>query len=345
MAKLVFKQDLGKLLEQWARVYRVLVPLREKESTHFARWDGKDTSFLAWYRNTAIPPKESFLPNLEELFRYQKGQDGYQLEVPPVDNQPRLVFAIRACDASALSLLDKAFQDGVADPYYLPRRQNTLLVGLTCTRPYDTCFCTSLGGEPAGTRNMDIMLTDIGEAYLIEVASENGAALLAKTTGLTEANAAAPLKAKATRDAARTKVTRQVNISDIDKRLLAVFEDKEFWQQVAAKCTSCGTCTFLCPTCYCFDMVDVAAKGSGRRQRCWDSCQFTIYTQMPAENPREEKWRRVRQKVAHKYEFFPMLFGTIGCTGCGRCIRQCPVNWDISQVVNLIPNQVAEISR
>ena len=52
------------------------------------------------------------------------------------------------------------------------------------------------------------------------------------------------------------------------------------------------------------------------------------------ENPRHYKWERVRQKVHHKFEYFPLNFGVIACVGCGRCIRQCPVNWDITEVLN-----------
>ena len=93
----------------------------------------------------------------------------------------------------------------------------------------------------------------------------------------------------------------------------------------------------LCPTCYCFDINDELVRGEGTRFRSWDSCGFPVYTKMPMENPRLEKWRRVRQKVCHKFEFYPMTFNVIACTGCGRCIRLCPVNWDITQVLESVP--------
>ena len=103
---------------------------------------------------------------------------------------------------------------------------------------------------------------------------------------------------------------------------------------------SCGICTFLCPTCYCFDINDELSGGCGARFRSLDSCSFPIYTRMPMENPRTEKWRRVRNKVCHKYEFYPMSFDVIACTGCGRCIRLCPVNWDITQTLSSLPAEV-----
>jgi sulfhydrogenase subunit beta (sulfur reductase) len=340
MANKTNKKDIGKFLEQWAKEYSVYVPTLEKDSTEMKKWDGKDTSFLDWYRNTRIPPKSVFFPIVEEMFHYNKGKEGYQIETPIAAKDKILIFGIRPCDAAALSLLDVAFKEGYEDPYYQERRKNAVLVGLTCTKPYDTCFCTSLDSGPSEKNNVDIMLTDMGDDYFVEAITEKGKELIAKTTGLASANEADQAKAKAAVEAAYRKVTRQVKAKEAVKKLQDNFENKEFWEKVSTKCVSCGICTFLCPTCFCFDITDETEKGRSKRVRCWDSCQFSTYTRMPMENPREEKWRRVRQKVCHKYAFFPMSYDNkIACTGCGRCIRLCPVNWDITQVINNVPEK------
>ena len=132
-------------MNQWSQEFDVFVPSKEGDSSKMIRWDGTDTSFLEWYRNTVIPPKACLFPGMEEMFRFHKDKDGYQLEVPSLDNQKQLVFGIRPCDANALAILDKVFEDAYEDPYYLSRRKNTLLVGLGCTNPGESCFCTSLG--------------------------------------------------------------------------------------------------------------------------------------------------------------------------------------------------------
>ncbi|MBN1368160.1 MAG: 4Fe-4S dicluster domain-containing protein [Dehalococcoidales bacterium] len=340
MANKINKKDIGKYLEQWAKEYSVYVPTSEKDTTEMKKWDGKDTSFLDWYRNTRIPAKNIFFPLIEEMFHYAKDKEGYHLETPGPVNDKKLVFGIRPCDAAALALLDIAFKEGYEDPYYLEKRQNAILVGLACTKPYDTCFCTSLDSSPADSKNVDIMLTDTGDYYFVEAVTDKGKALLAKTSGLETANEADQAKAVASVEAACQKVTRQVKAKEAVKKLQANFEDKEYWEEISTKCVSCGICTFLCPTCFCFDIIDETEKGKSKRVRCWDSCQFSTYTRMPMENPREEKWRRVRQKVCHKYAFFPMSYDNkIACTGCGRCIRLCPVNWDITQVLNNIPEK------
>jgi len=337
MAEKISKKDIGKLLSQWNQEFAVFVPSKEGDSTKMARWDGEDTSFLDWYRNTVIPPKASFLPSLEEMFRFQKDKGSYQLELPVSDGQKQLIFAIRPCDANAVAILDMTFKDGYEDPYYLSRRKNTLLVGLGCTNPGESCFCTSLGSDPFDSTNVDIMLSDIGDEFLIEGVTKAGKELIARTGGLEEATEADDAKAKEVKEASYRKVTRKIDTKDIGEKLLASFENEDYWERVAAKCISCGICTLLCPTCYCFDINDELVKQEGTRIRSWDSCAFPIYTKMPMENPREKKWHRVRQKVCHKYEFYPMNFDVIACTGCGRCIRLCPVNWDIAQTIDSVP--------
>lgn len=335
--KKIKKQDLTKLLEQWQKEFTVFIPSRENGAAEMVVWDGKDAGFLDWYRNTVIPPKANFLMNIEKLFGFRKEAGSFKLETPAAEEQKQLIFGIRPCDARAIAIIDMVFKDAYEDKYYLSRRENSLLIGMGCLRPYDSCFCTSLGLGPAEAKDVDIMLTDIGDYLVIEEITDKGKELVANTNDLEEADQEDATRTAEAKDNAATKVTRKIDTREIAARLPRAFENKEFWEKVSAKCISCGICTFLCPTCYCFDINDELLKGDGTRYRNWDSCSFPVYTKMPAENPREEKWRRVRQKVNHKYEFYPMLFDIIACTGCGRCIRLCPVNWDITQTLSGLP--------
>jgi ferredoxin len=335
--KKVKKQEIAKLLGQWQKDFTVFVPSKESGTAEMAVWDGKDTGFSDWYRNTVIPPKANFLLNMEKLFGFRKDGGSYKLETPAAGDRQQLIFGIRPCDAKAIAIIDMVFKDAYEDKYYLSRRQNSLLIGLGCLKPYDSCFCTSLGFGPAAAADVDVMLTDIGDSLIIEEVTDKGRELVAKTNDLEEAGKEDLNRAAEVKDSAARKVTRKIDTKEIASRLPAAFENKEFWEKTAAKCVSCGICTFLCPTCYCFDINDEMLRGNGARYRNWDSCSFPVYTRMPAENPREEKWRRVRQKVNHKYSFYPVLFDTIACTGCGRCIRLCPVNWDITHTLSGLP--------
>jgi sulfhydrogenase subunit beta (sulfur reductase) len=337
--KTINKKDIAQLLSEWSQEFSLFVPWRDEGAAKWARWDGKDTSFLDWYRNTVVPPKANFLPPVEEMFRFHKDREGYHIELPPSDGHQQLIFGIRPCDAKALAMLDMTFNDLYEDPYYLSKRSNTVLVGLGCTNPYDSCFCTSLGSSPTDSTDVDLMLTDIGAKFLVEEITDKGKALMANVSLAEEATEADEARAKAAREAAYNKVTRQLDTTDIGQKLLANFDNQDYWEKIAAKCISCGICTFLCPTCYCFDINDELVKNRGERFRSWDSCAFPLYTRMPVENPRLEKWRRVRQKVCHKYEFYPISFKVVACTGCGRCIRLCPVNWDITQALASLPTE------
>jgi sulfhydrogenase subunit beta (sulfur reductase) len=340
MAKKLSKKDIAQLLKTWSQQFAVLAPSRASGVVEMAEWDGKDTSFLDWYRNTVVPPKASFLPPMEEMFRFKKGEEGYNIEPPDKNGRKQLLFGIRPCDARAMAILDMTFEDAYKDPYYLEKRKNTVLVGLGCTNPCESCFCTSMGTSPTDPTNVDIMLIDIGDSFLIEEVTDKGKELIAKTKGLKEAAQSDEAEAEKSKETLYNKVVRKLDTAGIKDRLRDSFDDEKFWEKTAAKCISCGICTLLCPTCYCFDINDETDKGEGTRFRSWDSCGFSVYTKMPMENPRSEKWRRVRQKVCHKYEFYPMAFDVIACTGCGRCIRLCPVNWDITQVIESVPEKV-----
>jgi sulfhydrogenase subunit beta (sulfur reductase) len=337
MAKKVAKKDIAQLLKGWSQQFKVLAPSRASGVAELAPWDGKDTSFLEWYRNTVIPPKASFFPPMEPMFRFSKSEEGYRIEPPSQNGQKQLLFGIRPCDARAMTILDMTFADGYQDPYYLEKRKNAVLVGLGCTNPCQSCFCTSMGTGPTDATNVDLMFIDIGDSFLIEEITDKGKGL---TKSLKEAAKADEAEAEKSKETAYNKVVRKLDTTGIKDKLLESFEDEGFWEKTAAKCISCGICTLLCPTCFCFDINDEAVKGEGTRFRSWDSCGFALYTKMPMENPRQEKWRRVRQKVCHKYEFYPMAYDVIACTGCGRCIRLCPVNWDITQVIESVPERV-----
>jgi sulfhydrogenase subunit beta (sulfur reductase) len=337
--KKVARANLHSLLKEWSQEYSLFTPQQLTDGkVKMEAWDGENLDFLQWYRNTDIAPKSAFLPAMEEMFRISKEKNNhYQIEPTPPLTEKRLFFGVRPCDARALAIIDPNFHGVYEDPYYLPRRRNSLIVGLACTEPYDSCFCTSLGGGPDDKSAVDIMVTAIGDEYFIESVTPAGGALLEKSTALNEAGPAEIALAETCLKKSQARITRKLDTTGLSQRLMAVFENKEYWERIAAKCVSCGICTLLCPTCYCFDINDEIKQGKGQRMRSLDSCSFPVYTKMPAENPRTEKWRRVRNKVYHKYVFYPMNCNAIACTGCGRCIRLCPVNWDIQEVLAATP--------
>lgn len=281
-------------------------------------WDGG---------RTVVSPKTWLFPATEVIMEIEKGSDGVALREPPL-NEEQVLFAVRPCDARALRSLDAMLVDHApSDIYYARRRRQTTLVGLACHQPLPDCFCTSTGGAPNDSRDMDVMLHETDGGYLVQVVTERGASLV---DGLAaEETERTPSPA--------TEFRTQVSVPE-PGAWLAHFDDA-YWARLADRCLSCRICTYVCPTCRCFDVRDdVAAAGSGvthiRRLRAWDACLAQTYRRAAGgHDPRPLKAQRLRNRFYCKFLYAPQDFGAVGCVGCGRCIAACPVNIDISEVL------------
>jgi ferredoxin len=242
----------------------------------------------------------------------------------------QVILGIRACDARALQLLDGVFNSGEQqDPYWSLKRERTTLIALGCASPGATCFCTTVGSGPFDNRGVDVMLTDLGTAYLIDVQNEKGEKLFGQLPDASQSQVDAALEVQST---ATGGMNRPFETDGIKEKLYGLF-DSPFWFEVQESCLGCGVCTFLCPTCHCFDIVDETQRSE--RVRNWDTCMFRIYSQEASgHNPRPTNTERTRQRIMHKYAYFLENHGDIGCTGCGRCVRYCPVNLDIRDIVH-----------
>jgi sulfhydrogenase subunit beta (sulfur reductase) len=276
------------------------------------------------YANSVVPPKNLFLPQTECLFAFRRDRGSIVLEATGGLERERVLFGIRPCDARSLLLLDKVFNGDLEDTYYQEKRRGTVLVGLACpSPPQGTCFCTSLGIDPLSPEGVDILLTDLGDRYLVEVATEKGEELV---EGLSLAIA----------EGEKPKGEKGKSLEGIVEKIGSLWED-EYWRELSRRCLGCGVCTYLCPTCRCFDLTDVGSTLGGRRFRCWDSCMFADFTRMASGvNPRPTGKERVRQRYFDKFSYFPEQYGVLGCVGCGRCSHYCPVGIDIKTIINEI---------
>jgi ferredoxin len=283
------------------------------------------------FKNTTVPPKELMFPQTETLFKFRLGQTDIE---PTVPEARRVVLGIRPCDAQAYSIVDRLYGWDYPDPYYQKRRDNTTLVGLACDDPCSNCFCPSLGGGPASEENVDAIMFDLDELFYLKTVTDKGEELAKAMGGVLEAAGDAEKKAAAKQaEEALGKINRSIDTAGIPEKLPSLY-DHPFWEQFSERCLGCGICTFLCPTCHCFDIQDEAEAFDARRARMWDTCMFSEYSlHTSGHNPRPTRKERTRNRISHKYSYFPEKFDVIACVGCGRCINHCPVNIDILDIL------------
>jgi formate hydrogenlyase subunit 6/NADH:ubiquinone oxidoreductase subunit I len=337
--QVIEKSAIAGFLDGLLETYCIFAPVEREGVLGFERLSSSDAIVLD-ARNTRQAPKEVFFPRSETLFTYQ---DGTVTPVPPVE-ETRVVLGIRPCDARSAILLDKVF-DGpeYQDPYYVNRRRNTVLVGFACGDPLSTCFCTAVGGGPFSAEGLDLLWTDLGERYLVEAITERGEALISGHPQFCQATEE-DTSQKATIAARADEMVTGPHVEGITERLDGMYDDP-FWDELHQKCLGCAACSYLCPTCHCFDIVDEGIETGGRRVRNWDSCQFALFTlHGSGHNPRHSGKERMRQRVMHKFSYFVENFGEIACVGCGRCVRACPVNMDIRAVIEAIQH-VGDVAR
>ncbi len=290
------------------------------------------------YSNVRLSPKTLAFPQSEQMFVFSTDrhrEDAFILKEVPEGGKTRLAFGIRPCDARAFLILDKVFlvQGAMEDPYYKNKRQRTLLVGLGCNKPCSTCFCHWTGGGPFSKEGLDVLMTDLGESLLLEGVSEQGKSLISGWN-LATADPKQLEQAAQLAQEVRNVMGPGVDPTSIRKKpLLEAFGDA-YWEKVHEPCIKCGTCTYLCPTCSCFDIQDEVRGRCGLRGRNWDSCMFPLTTlHASGHNPRPTGKERFRQRFMHKLRYFLDDFDTIMCVGCGRCVQYCPVNIDIREII------------
>ncbi len=324
-------------LNQAAAAYRLFGPVKEKEFHSFKPLTNgvqPDLSCL----NTRLSPKAIIYPQSEVMFDYsldESREDHHQMREAAKDYSPRAVIGIRPCDAKAFELVRLNFDTpDYQDPYWLKAYESTTLIGLGCESPCSACFCTSAGCGPYHEEGLDVLLADAGDHYLAKVLTEKGAKFLAAGGWKTAAVKEADQTIAAMRQTAEKKITSFVPTDNLRSLPNNDLYSATFWEDVSFACINCGTCTYSCPTCWCFDIQDETRGASGVRMKNWDSCMFPLFTMHgTGHNPRGTKLHRVRQRFMHKLKYFVDKYDRgIQCVGCGRCVRLCPVNIDIRRV-------------
>ena len=288
--------------------------------------------------NTTKSPKDFFFPQSEDLMRFKT--EGKNIEVIDVREEVAtfVVFGVRACDVKSFDILDRVFLTEPRDSFYAMKREAGIIVSLACTRPAETCFCTTFGidaASPAG----DVTTWKTEDALYLQANTEKGEKLLASLGDLLEDSSDSAVDEQKERIA---KVMDKLPLKDLTTDAFGGGKTQELfnnpaWDELSATCLGCGTCTFVCPTCQCYDIKDFNTGNGVIRYRCWDSCMYSEFTRMAHGNNRLTQKERFRQRFMHKLVYYPENNdGLFSCVGCGRCLAKCPISMNIVKVMKKI---------
>jgi sulfhydrogenase subunit beta (sulfur reductase) len=342
------KAKLSAFVEELQANFRVVGPVRTEHGYAFEDIDQAEHLQLE-YNTTILPPKKYFLPQREVLLNYHSETDeqgARRIEIKPVyeGGEPTVVFGVHTCDMAGIMLLDKVFSEGYQDEHYVARREQLYIIGIECLNPCDDAsFCKDMGTLTAPPV-YDLHMTDAGNHYVVDTGTERGERLLLDHMPATMATKeeihelGQVLSAKWPRFKMRLKMSK-----DQTPSLLTLGYRAKIWEELGDRCLACGSCTNVCPTCFCFDVqddLDVNMR-DGERARVWDSCQLREFALVAGgHNFRESKASRVRHRLMRKGKYIKQVHGLTGCTGCGRCERACLADITIPKTLNALYDEM-----
>ncbi len=333
----IANEQLPALFAALADKMDLYMPLRKNGQVNYGIWTA-DSEIALDALNTVKSPKDFFFPQSETL--YTCYMEGKKISITPEEllDKPFAIFGIRACDVKGIDVLDRVFLVNPVDNYYKARREHGVLISMACHEPEETCFCKAFGIEAENPEGDVVTWMKDGILYW-QPKTEKGDALTKELADLLTAADAADEQAVEEEKAAVKAIIEKLPYSNIsleafkNAELLDLFNSPK-WDEIYKACLACGTCTFICPTCQCYDIKDYNTGGSIKRFRCWDSCMYSDFTLMAHGNIRNTQKERFRQRFMHKLVYYPANNeGMFSCVGCGRCVQKCPSSLNIIKVI------------
>lgn len=344
----IAKSRVMDIAAELRKEYRVFGPVIEKETKQTMFVEADDIAEVDLGAPIpAIPPKHVLFPHHERIMSYEYDRESKKADIrPDFDDSKKALFGIRSCDLTGILCLDRFFlgQEFV-DEVFRNHRRNLFIVANTCIAPFPQCFCVCTDSGPAAHEGYDLNLTLLGDRYLVETGSDKGRAL-AEKMGLEKADPSLAKEKEKAVDLSVSKFdavakTNKAWISRVVNRVTTGLIDERVWENIGDQCLECGACSFVCPSCSCFNIVDSAAGvDAADRLRTWDSCSYEGYSRMAGgHNPRKPVEDRRSKRFFCKLSYSQSKkYLRPGCVGCGRCQWVCP--GDIG-----LPNVVTDIRR
>ena len=330
----IAKENLASLFALINETKELYLPVEVAGQTNFAAYTAEANVDLDTLK-TVKSPKDVFFPQSENLYTCNKEDNKLKITPEKLVDAPFVVFGMKACDIKGIEVLDRVFLSDPVDSFYAARRANGIIVGLACHEPEESCFCKVFGvdcTEPAA----DVATWMIeGELYW-KALTEKGEALTETVKSLLTETCES--KVEAEKSAVKAIVEKlpysNLSLEGWNGNVLTEKFNDALWNELYKPCLACGTCTFVCPTCQCYDIKDYNTGNGVQRYRCWDSCMYSDFTMMAHGNNRNSQMQRFRQRFMHKLVYFPANNDCMySCVGCGRCVDKCPASLNIVKVI------------
>ena len=342
----IAKENLSALFQMIAENQELYLPVKTAGQTNFRTWNEEVEVDLDTLK-TVKSPKDAFFPQSENLYSVKKEGKKLQVEPEALKNQDFVVFGMKACDVQAVQVLDNVFLSDPADTFYAARRKHGTIVAMACHEPEESCFCKVFGIDCAEPK-ADVAVWMAGNEMYWKAMTEKGEDLTSVVKELlTEADSADKEKVEAEKTAVRNIVEKlpysNLSLEGWNGDALTEKFNSPIWEELYKPCLACGTCTFVCPTCQCYDIKDYDTGHGVQRYRCWDSCMYSDFTMMAHGNNRTSQMQRFRQRFMHKLVYYPANNnGMYSCVGCGRCVEKCPSFLNIVKVIKSFQKQGGE---
>ncbi len=341
----IAKENLPALFQRIAEGQDLILPISNGGQVNYGVWT-EDADVDIETLKSVKSPKDAFFPQSENL--YTCVREGKKLQITPEELQQKdfVVFGMKACDIQGVEVLDKVFLSEPVDTFYAARRQHGTIVAMACHEPEETCFCKVFGIDAAEPK-ADVATWLIDGELCWKPLTEKGETLTKAVADLLSDDAAADAKVENEKSAIRAIIDKlpysDLSLEGWNGDALTEKFNSPVWEELYKPCLACGTCTFVCPTCQCYDIKDYDTGHGVQRYRCWDSCMYSDFTMMAHGNNRNSQMQRFRQRFMHKLVYFPANNdGMYSCVGCGRCVEKCPSALNIVKVIKAFQNQGGE---
>lgn len=342
----IAKENLSALFRLIAESQELYLPVKTAEQVNFGVWS-EDAQVDLDTLKSVKSPKNAFFPQSETLYTCVKEGKKIQIEPEALKEQKFVVFGMKACDIQGVQVLDKVFLADPVDTFYAARREHGTIVAMACHEPEESCFCKVFGIDCANPAADVATWMAEGNLYWKSLTEKGEALTKAVESLLADADDADEKKVEDEKAAIRSIVEKlpysNLSLEGWNGDALSEKFDSPLWEELYKPCLACGTCTFVCPTCQCYDIKDYNTGNSVSRYRCWDSCMYSDFTMMAHGNNRTSQMQRFRQRFMHKLVYYPANNdGMYSCVGCGRCVEKCPASLNIVKVIKAFQKQGGE---